>query len=298
MLNNKDSKTQKFKSYSTQNLHRKDRKSIESNISVTTTSIKSEEINFKKFPQNQNFYNPNVYPNQPSIQYNYNHMPYNNQFPQNSQFYQPMPQPRIYYNQQYPQYQVDPRVLPYIDFENSKYLDNNCRRNFSPQFQNEFRNCYRNDFRNRDFRQNINPGYYRSNHRQELDILKEIIYMMKDKEVRHKRNKIKKNKIKKKVKEVKLGSTIFCATKGDWQCPVPDCKNWNYSKRNKCNMCSHPKKNEIIKNFVHIKEKKTKQTKKIRKDWKCTKCCFINSDYKDQCYRCSENKPEENENER
>lgn len=174
----------------------------------------------------------------------------------------------------------------------ASYNMNPCYPYYQQQPPSSIPNCNTFVFQNYDPRLNypINTGYYNPQQGsfQELNILKDLIHLMKDKEVRQKRHKIKKTKIKKE-KEVKLGSTIFCANKGDWQCPVPECKNWNYSKRHKCNMCSHPKKDHIIKGFVHYKENTNVNTKDF--DWKCIKCSFLNSDFKDQCYRCSENKP-------
>lgn len=316
MQNKKDSQTKptNFIPYSPVETHRKH---IDTNHSVlTNSSIPSEEKEIFNFGKNQNpnFYNSYQFQNQ-----------YQYQTPQNQNYIQNPPQnfynqrvlPLNYYpQQQFPVYHPNPRVMSYND---PRY--NNVNRNFCVKnnYRNGLRNNYslepsnhflRNEYynREREIRQNVKQAYFGpvSNHEKELNILKEIIHIMKDKEIRSqrkisKRKKIKKNKNfnfkNRKKQEVKLGSTIFCLEKGDWKCPVENCKNWNYSKRQKCNMCNHPKKSVIEKNFVPLKEKKILEENK--KDWKCVKCCYINSDFKDQCYRCSENKPcLENENEK
>ncbi len=98
----------------------------------------------------------------------------------------------------------------------------------------------------------------------------------------------KKKKIKKIKKEVKLGSVIFSENRGDWRCAVNSCRNWNYSKRKRCNLCGSRRYSKSKLNNSPIEPNSCKRT---QPDWKCVKCCFINFCSKDQCYRCSKDKP-------
>lgn len=75
----------------------------------------------------------------------------------------------------------------------------------------------------------------------------------------------------------------FKLARGDWICPRKSCRNWNYSKRHRCNMCGVSKK-EINPSKLN---KEQPVLKSNEPDWTCSKCSHINFSHKDQCYKCS-----------
>ncbi len=96
---------------------------------------------------------------------------------------------------------------------------------------------------------------------------------------------LRKRKIEKREKEVKIGSIIFRPSKGDWQCRMDKCQNWNYAKRDKCNMCGVPKSGIPSLTPGIIQDHKTKPT-----EWKCRNCGFLNSMSKKECFKCNNQK--------
>lgn len=126
------------------------------------------------------------------------------------------------------------------------------------------------------------------------DIIKKMD--SKQTEQHHRDSKERRHhKIKKREKEVKLGNIVFKPSKGDWQCPVKTCQNWNYAKRQKCNLCGSGKdgyrdRRDPNERFTDPKPELKSQSPR-EGDWKCVKCGFGNYQYKEECYRCSEPKP-------
>lgn len=111
----------------------------------------------------------------------------------------------------------------------------------------------------------------------------------------HESKEHRHSKIKKKEKEIKLGTIVFKPSKGDWQCAFKTCQNWNYAKRQKCNLCGankdgYKQRRNPNERFIDSNvEPKTQSSSEA--DWKCVKCGFGNYQYKEECYRCSEPKP-------
>ena len=88
----------------------------------------------------------------------------------------------------------------------------------------------------------------------------------------------RKRKITKDDREVRLGNVIFKTSKGDWQCVERSCGNWNYAKRDRCNMCGKNRKGEALP--------ERREKKASRRFWKCPVCEFQNFEYKEKCYKC------------
>ena len=78
------------------------------------------------------------------------------------------------------------------------------------------------------------------------------------------------SRIRKKEKEVRLGAVTFRPFRGDWQCSKKKCRNWNYAKRDHCNVCKNPKDG-------HSEEEE---------EWECTSCGFGNLSHKTLCFKC------------
>lgn len=94
--------------------------------------------------------------------------------------------------------------------------------------------------------------------------------------------KSKKKKIYKKEKEIRIGGIIFKPSKGDWMCNKTNCSNWNYSKRNKCNLCGAPNSA-----FFGDKSDFSDFSQREREKWKCSICGFSNCN-RGYCYKCKE----------
>ena len=85
--------------------------------------------------------------------------------------------------------------------------------------------------------------------------------------------------------DVKVGSITFRPSKGDWKCSGLACQNWNYSKRDKCNICGKPKPGS--------QDDVDDGKQYFRTFWKCCDCKFDNFETKIQCYRCKRDRTTE-----
>jgi hypothetical protein len=93
-------------------------------------------------------------------------------------------------------------------------------------------------------------------------------------------------------KEVKIGSVVFRPDRGDWKCSVKSCSNWNYSKRERCNICGKPKNDDGRNSHQQRRFPEGRGDNYTRKYWFCPKCDFNNFENKEKCYKCGEKKPE------
>ncbi len=87
-----------------------------------------------------------------------------------------------------------------------------------------------------------------------------------------------------KEKEIRIGSIIFKPSRGDWMCNKLNCNNWNYAKRDKCNLCSNPNPN--FNNHTDLSDFSDYN----QHEWKCRTCGFVNSANKESCYKCNDRK--------
>ena len=72
-------------------------------------------------------------------------------------------------------------------------------------------------------------------------VVKNIIDRFKGSDTNSVQSEISHQRTRKYEKEVKIGPITFKPGRGDWQCPKPDCSNWNYQKRDRCNLCNWTK---------------------------------------------------------
>ena len=79
-------------------------------------------------------------------------------------------------------------------------------------------------------------------------------------------------RIRKKEKEIHLGAVTFRPSRGDWQCNRKKCRNWNYAKRNHCNVCKSLKED----------------CSDDEEEWECSNCGFGNFSHKTSCFKCGE----------
>lgn len=93
---------------------------------------------------------------------------------------------------------------------------------------------------------------------------------------------------KEKDKEVKVGHIVFRESRGDWQCSDKKCLNWNYSKRNKCNLC---KRFRDGKREVAANANEESDDDKFQGSWACRKCDFKNYPSRSMCFKCRDPKP-------
>ena len=91
---------------------------------------------------------------------------------------------------------------------------------------------------------------------------------------------------KDKDKEIRLGNVVFKPSRGDWRCSAKTCMNWNYAKRDRCNLCGRSKDFED----GDLSRKPVEGRKRC---WICPKCSFDNFERKEFCHRCKEKKPVE-----
>jgi len=111
----------------------------------------------------------------------------------------------------------------------------------------------------------------------------------KSPEKEHRKKKIHKED-REHDKEVKLGNVVFRPSRGDWKCTVKNCQNWNYAKRDRCNVCRKPKDEAVLDD--HRRNRDGRGEVYSRKYWFCPKCDFNNFENKEKCYKCGEKKPE------
>lgn len=127
------------------------------------------------------------------------------------------------------------------------------------------------------------------------DIIKKLDNDSTEKGHRDYKEHHRSSKIKKKEKEIKLGTIVFKPSKGDWQCSAKSCQNWNYAKRQKCNLCGANKDGHRDRRDPNQRFSDSRDDLKARSpnetDWKCGKCGFGNYQNKEECYKCSERKP-------
>lgn len=101
----------------------------------------------------------------------------------------------------------------------------------------------------------------------------------------------RKKKIEKakheKEKEVKVGHIVFREARGDWQCTDKKCLNWNYAKRNKCNLCKRVREGKDDAKVL----REESDDDKFQGSWACRKCDFKNYPSRAVCFKCKDPKP-------